>query len=165
MSFLDIICIAIIVIAAIRCTFRGFITEVMSMAALILGIVVAIFFSKAGAVLVDTYIGYSRWNQIVAFLILFVVVYLVVKLIERMLHSLLERIRLERLDRALGLFLGIVEGCVVVFLIVYLLRVQPIFDATVVLEESFIADLVLDVVPIFAPGSPAVQPAAQPVDV
>ena len=150
-NLLDVIGIAIIIFAAIRCTFRGFIKEIMSMAALILGVLCAVFFSKAGAVLLDTYVGFSRWNQIIAFLGIFLLVYVIVKLTERLLRGLLEKIRLEKLDRALGFFLGLTEGIIVVVFIVYLLRVQPLLDVTEVLDQSLVADLILDIVPIFTP--------------
>ena len=151
MNILDIISIGIIAILAIRCAFRGFIREIMSMAALILGILAAVFFSKAGAILIDTYIGTSRWNQIIAFIALFIIVYIIIKLLESMLHKLLEHIHLDRLDRILGLALGAVEGAIVVILIVYLLKVQPVFDLNEVLEASFVSGIVLEIVPIFVP--------------
>ena len=59
---LDIVFIVLIAAGALRCAFKGFISEVMSFAALILGIVTAVFFSKAGAGLIDTYVGFSNWN-------------------------------------------------------------------------------------------------------
>ena len=155
MNALDIFCLAILAVAAIRCAFRGLIKEIMSMAAIILGILSAVFFSKAGAILIDTYIGYSNWNQIVAFLGIFVVTYLIIKLLEGVLHRIFDRIHLEKLDRTLGFFLGVIEGAIVVVLIVYLLRVQPLFDLTQLLAESFVADLVLDIVPIFVPAANA----------
>ncbi len=159
MNALDIACAVVIVLAAARCAFRGFIREVMSMAALILSIAGAVFFSKAGAVALDNYVGYSKWNQIVAFLVIFLVVYLAVKLLEGVLHRVFERIRLERLDRALGFFLGLGEGALLVVLIVYLLKVQPIIDVSTLLDGSFVAGVVLEVVPILAPTIGAVTDA------
>lgn len=149
---LDIVFIVLIAAGAIRCAFKGFISEIMSFAALILGIVAAVFFSKAGAGLIDTYIGFSNWNQIIAFLVIFLIVYLVVKLIEGILHRLFDRINLERLDRVLGFFLGLVEGGIAVVLLVYIMRVQPIFDLEQVLDNSFIARFVLDIIPVAAPA-------------
>ena len=159
MNILDIISIGIIAILAIRCAFRGFITEIMSMAALILGILAAVFFSKAGAVLIDNYIGLSRWNQIIAFIVIFLLVYVLLKLIESIIHKILEKIKLDKLDRLLGFALGVVEGAIVVILIVYLLRVQPLLDLTEVLDGSFFAGLVLEIVPIFIPEVNELQAA------
>jgi membrane protein required for colicin V production len=149
---LDVIFVVLIAAAAIRCAFRGFIAEVMSFAALILGIVAAVFFSKAGASLIDTYICFSNWNQIIAFLVIFVIVYLILKLLEGVLQRVLEKIHLDKLDRVLGFFLGLVEGGLVVVLLVYLMRVQPIFDLQELLDKSTIADFALEIIPIFVPA-------------
>lgn len=157
---LDIVFIVILAAAAIRCTFKGFVAELMSMAALILGIVAAIFFSKAGAMLIDTYIGYSNWNQIVAFLVIFILVYLITKLVEGIIRRLLDRINLDRLDKALGFFLGLAEGLVVIVFIVYLLEVQPIFDTKQLLESSFVARIILEVIPIAVPAFDQIQESA-----
>ena len=149
---LDIAFIVIIAVGAIRVAIRGFVAEVMSFAALILGIAAAVFFSKAGAGLIDTYIGFSRWNQIIAFLVIFLVTYLVVKLVESVLKKVLEKIKLDRLDKSLGLFLGLVEGGLAVIFLVYLMEVQPVFDLESFLDKSAIAKFVLEFVPIAVPS-------------
>ncbi len=46
-----------------------------------------------------------------------------------MLSRFVERVELEQLDRALGLFLGIIEGAVVVLVIILLIKLQPLFPA------------------------------------
>lgn len=121
------------------------------MASIIIGVVAAVFFSKAGAVVVDGLIGISRWSQIVAFLSIFLLVYLAIRLLEGLLQRVLEKIHLERLDRALGLVLGFAEGAIVVVLAIYLIRVQPLFDPGSILDDSVVAQFVLEIVPIFAP--------------
>ena len=82
-----------------------------------------------------------------AFLSLFLVVYIVVKLFEKALNRLVERIQLEGLDRALGFFLGIVEGAFVVFVIVWIVRLQSVVDVGDLLERSVIARLLLPLLP------------------
>ena len=149
---LDIVLIVIIAAGAIRCAFKGFVAEFMSFASLILGVVAAVFFSKAGAVLIDKYVGFSDWNQIIAFLVIFILVYLLVKLLEGILHRILDKIHLDRLDRVLGFFLGLVEGGLAVMLIVYVMRVQPIFDLQPLLEKSVIARFVLEIIPVVIPA-------------
>jgi membrane protein required for colicin V production len=149
---LDIVFIVLIAAGAIRCAFKGFIAEIMSFAALILGVVAAVFFSKAGATLIDTYVGFSNWNQIIAFLVIFVLVYLLVKLLEGILHRVLDKIHLEKLDRVLGFFLGLAEGGLAVVLLVYLMHVQPIFDLQALLDDSAIARFVLEIIPATAPA-------------
>jgi membrane protein required for colicin V production len=149
---LDIVLIVLIAAGAIRCAFKGFVAEIMSFAALILGIVAAVFFSKAGALLIDRYVGFSNWNQIIAFLVIFILVYLFMKLVEGILHRILDKIHLERLDRVLGFFLGLVEGGLAVTLVVYIMRVQPIFDLQALLDKSVIARFVLEIIPVVVPA-------------
>ena len=152
MNPLDIVFIVLIAAGAIRCAFKGFIAEFMSFAALILGVAAAVFFSKQGAVLIDTYAGFSNWNQIIAFLIIFILVYLLVKLLEGILHRIIDRIHLDRLDRVLGFFLGLVEGSLAVVLIIYVMRAQPIFDLQPLLDQSAISRFVLEMIPVLAPS-------------
>ena len=153
---LDIVLIVIIAAGGIRCAFKGFIAEIMSFAALILGVVAAVFFSKMGAGLIDRYVGFSNWNQIIAFLIIFILAYLIVKLLEGILHRIFDKIHLDRLDRVLGFFLGLFEGGVAVMLIVYIMEVQPIFDLRALLESSFMSRFVLEIIPIVVPPQPEV---------
>jgi membrane protein required for colicin V production len=71
----------------------------------------------------------------------------VVKLFETALDRLVEHIHLESLDRALGFFLGVCEGVLVVFVLILLLQLQPLFDAKPVLAESVIARALYPLLP------------------
>ncbi|MBN2553878.1 MAG: CvpA family protein [Spirochaetales bacterium] len=157
MSFevIDIVFALIVVIAAIRGAFRGFVTEVGSMAALILGFAMAIVFYKPVALLLEKQFKPSMWNQLIAFLILFLLVYLLVKLVQRLLQNIIERLNLDRLDSALGLFLGITEGLLVVGVVLFVINWQPFFDPRNLLGSSFFARLLFPILPsperIFGP--------------
>lgn len=142
---IDYVFFAIIIIAAIRCAIRGFVSEILSMAALILGIGCAVLFSAPAGRVVESYIGESVWTQIIAFLIIFISVYLVVKLLEGLLARLVDKINLDKLDRSLGLFLGLLEGCIVVVAIVFILQVQPFFNTQKILEGGIIPEFVLKI--------------------
>jgi membrane protein required for colicin V production len=152
---IDIVFALLVVIAAIRGAFRGFITEVGSMAALILGFGAAIIFYKPVAFLLDKQFGPTFWNQLIAFLILFLLGYLLVKLVQRMLQNVIERLNLDRLDSALGFFLGIAEGLLVVGVALFVINWQPFFDPKGVLGSSFFARILFPVLPsperIFGP--------------
>ena len=157
MSFevIDIVFALLVVIAAIRGAFRGFITEVGSMAALILGFGAAIIFYKPVALLLDKQFGPTFWNQLIAFLVLFLLGYLLVKLVQRMLQNVIERLNLDRLDSALGFFLGIAEGLLVVGVALFVINWQPFFDPKGLLGSSFFARVLFPVLPsperIFGP--------------
>jgi membrane protein required for colicin V production len=146
----DAIGIIILIVAAIRGAFRGFVTELMSTLSILAGVLVAIIFTAPTAPLLVPYIGNTFWTPIVAFLLLFVVTYLLVKLLEALLHGLVERIEIEKLDQALGFFLGIVEGLLLLAVLVFLLRIQPFLEIRGLFEGSFLADLMQRVIPIGA---------------
>jgi len=152
---IDIVFGLLVVIAAIRGAFRGFVTEVGSMAALILGFGIAIIFYKSLSILLSTQFGESMWNQLIAFLILFLLVYLLVKLVQRLLQNVVERLNLDRLDSALGFFLGIAEGLLVVGVVLFIINWQPFFDPKSILGSSFFARMLFPVLPsperIFGP--------------
>jgi membrane protein required for colicin V production len=58
-----------------------------------------------------------------------------------------ERINLESLDRALGFFLGLAEGILVVFILILLIQLQPLFEAGDILAESVFARLLTPLLP------------------
>ena len=125
------------------------------MAALILGFGAAIVFYKPVALLLDKQFGPTFWNQLIAFLILFLLGYLLVKLVQRMLQNVIERLNLDRLDSALGFFLGIAEGLLVVGVALFVINWQPFFDPKGLLGSSFFARILFPVLPsperIFGP--------------
>lgn len=133
---IDIIFIVVIIFFTIRCIIKGFVTEFLSMAAVIGGIGAGIFFSGTLSMYIDQYLGKSGWNYLISFLLLFIIVYLIIKSIEKMLSRFVERVELEQLDRALGLFLGLFEGAVVVLIIVLLIKLQPLFPYEKFAQDS-----------------------------
>jgi len=144
---LDIVFVILLILVVLRAMFRGFVHEFMSMAALILGILAAVLLSGIVAVKISPYIGNSYWTQIIAFLGLFLLVYVVVKLFEGGLNRVVERINLNSLDRALGFFLGLAEGLVLIFLVILVMRAQPFFDLHSVINQSLFAKVLLPLMP------------------
>ena len=157
---LDIIFALILVVTSFRVAIRGFVAELMSFAAVLLGLGAAVLLSGRLSPLVARFAGESFWNPVIAFLVVFLVVYLAVKLIENALNRLLDRVNLEKLDRALGFFLGLAEGLIIVVLIVFVLRVQRVFDVSGLLSESLFVTVLFPLVPyvrdVFLPGGGAV---------
>jgi membrane protein required for colicin V production len=146
-AVLDIIFGIIIFLVVIRCIIKGFIAEIMALAALILGIGLAVVFFQMGARVLENYFGPSDWNQVIAFLIIFLVVYVIIKLFENAIHRLFERLRLGSLDRALGFFLGIAEGIIIIAVIIIIMRLQPFFEVEELINESVIAGIMLQIIP------------------
>jgi len=144
----DIVSLVILVILAVRATFRGFLTEIMAMASVIVGITVAVIFTHPVSVILQKYIGDSFWNTIISFLALFLVTYLIIKIFENSLNVLIEKVQLEKLDQSLGFFLGLIEGFLLVVIIVFVMNAQQIFDIRNLLDNSIAASVAEKIIPI-----------------
>jgi len=145
LAVIDIVFLIIIAIFALRCALRGLVGELMSMAALVLGLLAAIFFFRKTAELIrGKFIpDVKALPEIVAFIAVFIAVFAVIKILETILKDIIERIQLGGADRFLGFLLGVAEGLVIVCLIQFLIIVQPFVEPSLILEDSFLADLLM----------------------
>jgi membrane protein required for colicin V production len=149
-SAIDFIFIGLIALFMIRCFLKGFVSELLSMAAVVLGLLAALFFHKNGGV----FLRNQFWPElkvipeIAAFIILFIIVFLVVKIIEKMLVNIINNVSLSGANSFLGLIFGLAEGIVVVCLILLFLKIQPLFDASSLLQNSFFARLLLPLIAV-----------------
>lgn len=143
----DIVFIVLILALTVRGVIRGFVAEFGSVAALFIGIGGAVLFNKSVAALIGRWFGVSYWNPLIAFLVLFLLLYLLVKLLERLLAAVFDKLNLERLDRALGFFLGLAEGLLVVCVLLFLLNWQPLFDTKGLLANSLFARFLSPILP------------------
>ena len=147
-SVLDVIFILLIVLFALRCYLKGFISEILSMAAIVLGLLASLFFYKNGA----EYLRARFWPdlktipEIIAFVALFLIVFIVVKILEVMLKGIVQGIRLGGADRLLGVLFGLAESIAVISLVLFLLRIQPLVDPDSLLSDSFFARLLLPLI-------------------
>jgi membrane protein required for colicin V production len=141
----DIFFIILALILAVRATLRGFVTEFMSLMAVVCGFAVAILLYRSGGVFIREKLAISvkYLPEIIAFAGLFFILFVFVKLIEYMLTEIVDRVKLYAVDRFLGFVLGVAEGIVVVSLILLLLSVQPLFDEGPLLRGSVFSELLL----------------------
>jgi len=148
LSVIDIVFILLILLFVIRCYLKGFISEILSMAAIVLGLLASLFFYKNGA----EYLKMRYWPdlkiipEIIAFVALFLIVFIIMKLLEIMLKNIIEGIKLGGADRFLGIIFGLTEGLVVVSLILFVLRIQPLFDPSSLLSDSIFARIILPLI-------------------
>jgi len=147
-GIIDIVFILLIILLMIRCFMNGLISELMTMAGFVFGLLASLFLYKNGAQLLRE----NFWPElevvpeVIAFITLFLVVFIIVKLVEMMLKGIVDGISLGNADKALGLIFGFAEGIVLVSLILFLLTIQPLFDASPILEDSFFANLLLPLI-------------------
>ncbi len=147
MNPLDIICILLLLVFIVRGLIRGFVTEFSAIAAILSGVLIASFFSGIAASVLDQYLEPSFWNQVIAFLSLFIVTYLIVKLFEAGLKSLIEKANLTNLNKALGVFLGLLEGFALIFIVIFILQLQPFIQTDTLIAESLFAPMLLPLFP------------------
>jgi membrane protein required for colicin V production len=145
LAVIDFVFLVIIAIFALRCALRGIVSELMSMAALVLGLLTAIFtFRKTAELIRGRFIPDVKvLPEIVSFVAVFLAVFAVIKIFETILKDIISRIQLGGPDRFLGFFLGIAEGLVIVCLLLFLILVQPFVEPDLVLEGSLLSELLM----------------------
>jgi membrane protein required for colicin V production len=147
-SIVDVVFIGLIGLFMIRCYVKGFISELLSMAAVLLGFFAALYFYRTGGEYIREQFmpDIKTLPEVLAFISLFIIVFLVLKIIESMLKGIIERVSLGGADRFLGIIFGMAEGVAVVCLILFLLQIQPLFDPSQILSESFFASLLMPLI-------------------
>ncbi len=150
MSVIDWVFTGFIVLLAVRCFVRGFVQEVLSVAAYLVGIFSGLMFSNPLMAFAEKRAGITgvppNVQYIVAFIISFVVGFLLMRLIEKLVREGLEAANLDIFDKVLGLVLGIGEGLVLVSLALVLMQIQGFFDLSTLLSESLFAGVILPLI-------------------
>jgi len=144
-AVIDFIFAGIIVLFILRCVVRGFVSEIMSLAAVVFGLLSAIFlFRTVGEFIRDRFMPeISTVPEIIAFIALFLIVFILARVLEAILQSIIGGFGLDGLDRFLGAVLGFAEGVVVVCLILFVITIQPFFYSENILRNSFFAEILM----------------------
>jgi len=144
-AILDVVFIGIIIVFTLQCGSQGFVSKLMSMAALIFGLVAAIFFFRwGGDIIREQFMPEVKiLPEVIAFAMLFLIVFAVFRIVEVVLKTFVEKIKLSSVDRFLGVIFGLAEGAIVVCLLLFLISIQPFFDSDSLLKGSFFAELLL----------------------
>ncbi len=137
----DLLLSALIILLMLKVTLSGFIAEFFSKAAVIAGTITAIMFYRLLSPLIVSLLGPAIFPDIVAFLLIFLAVYLVIKYIQNLAGAAFESETMTNLDRAMGFFLGIAEGLLLVIVILIFLKNQRWFDASRIMHNSVYAEL------------------------
>ncbi len=116
MEVLDIIIIAIILVAAIWGIFKGFVSQVISIAALVLGTLCA---SKFANLLTAKIIEWLKLEisqdtlKIIAFATIFILVVIIIQLIGKGIENLVKITTLGWVNRLLGLLFGALKAVII----------------------------------------------------
>jgi len=138
MPVIDIIFIILIALMFIHGFIKGLITQIFSWAALVLSIWAAILLFPAGGAFIRERVmeNIRVVPELLAFIAIFLIIMIAVKFVERILRSVVEGARLGTVNKFLGAIFGAIEGLALTALVIFVLRVQPLFDASALVEGS-----------------------------
>lgn len=133
---IDIVFLLIIFLFAVLAAMNGFLNEVFGKAAPVVAVWVALIFYKPLVLPIQQYVKNLTVSVILAFTLVFVMAFIVVKLFQSMMKNIFGGEIFKQLDRVLGVLFGILEGFALVCIILILLRIQPWFSVSSILEKS-----------------------------
>ena len=123
MNILDILIGLPLIYAIYKGFTKGFIYEVATLAALILGVYGAIHFSDfTTEVIQDTFNYESQYMEYISFVVTFILIVIGINLIGRVIDKLVEAVALGSVNRILGVAFGLLKGIIILSIIVHLLN-------------------------------------------
>jgi membrane protein required for colicin V production len=122
--------------------------EFFSWAALVLGLLGAVFFYANGAAFIRERAMENLMYvpEILAFLVIFLLIGLVVRMLERLLLGVIMATNLGGANRVLGAVFGLIEGFALVALLLFVISIQPLFDPQSVIGNSIFAEILLPLI-------------------
>ena len=142
-AFIDMVFIVIIVACVLLSVLKGFVSSFFGKATFIVALLLGIFLAPKLDVFVSNYINIPFLTTVISFLLVFIVSFLVLKVIQLIIKSIFSGEIMGSLDKALGFFWGLFEGLLIVGVICVILIVQPFFDLSELLSNSFFASKIL----------------------
>jgi len=144
---LDIIALIVLLVAALRAMFKGFVKEFMAKAGILIGFLGALMFSSLLAGYLDDRFALGNWSNIISFILLFAAGFLLSQIAASTVRSVLEGLHLAFLDNILGFLLGLLEGAVLISFAVYILRLQTVLDVEMFLTHSRVVEFLEPIAP------------------
>jgi membrane protein required for colicin V production len=139
MNYIDLILGIILILAAIQGFRQGFIVELASLAALILGIWGAIQFSDWTADFITDITGYkSNYLSIIAFVVTFIAIVILIHILGKVLDTAVKAVALGFLNRLAGIIFGVLKAAVI--LSIFLLLFESIDENVHILPSQQKAD-------------------------
>lgn len=121
MNYIDLVLGILLIIAAIQGFRKGFIIELASLAALILGIWGGIKFSDLTASFITKHTGYqSEHLGAIAFFVTFIVIVILIHLMGKMLDSIVKAVFLGFLNRLAGIIFGVLKTAIILSILLLL---------------------------------------------
>jgi membrane protein required for colicin V production len=123
MNYLDILILIILIISAFKGYQKGFIHQFVFLAALILGIFIAVKFTKFIAPYVQShFIESANASKIASFVILFILVVICIHWLGKFLEKTFEEVELGQLNKIAGVFFSVSKTIFILSIIMVLLK-------------------------------------------
>jgi membrane protein required for colicin V production len=155
MNYIDIIIIVILGIAMIRGFVNGFVRELASLAALILGIWGAIKFSSfTAARLYDYFDMTGKYVGIIAFIITFLIIVVIIHFIGLLVDKLMKAVALGFINKLLGIAFGLLKSVLimsVIFMVLNAIEQHRPFLPKEKIEGSMLYNPISDIAPAIFP--------------
>lgn len=121
MNYIDIVLGILLILAAISGFRKGFIAEVASLAALILGIWGAIKFSYITTeFLIENFNLQTEYLNIISFAVTFVVIVILVHIVSSTVNKIVETVMLGFVNKLAGLVFGILKSALILSILLVL---------------------------------------------
>lgn len=161
MNWIDFVIIILLVFGLARGYINGFVKELASLLALILGIWGAIKFSSwTAARLYDYFDMTGRYVGIIAFLVTFIVIVIIIHFIGLVIDKLTDKLSLGFLDSLVGMVFGVFKSALflsIIFVVLNAIDAKHHFLPREKIESSKfynpIADLAPAIFPIIGEGN------------
>ena len=155
---IDYVFAALVLLMVIHGYIKGFVEELFSWAAIVLAVWAAVLLNSAGAAFIrERFMQNVRVvPEILSFIAVFLLVIIVVKLLGRVLKDVIAGANLGTLNRILGALFGLIEGFALTLLVIFVLTVQPVFNASGLLAPSIFAQFLLSIIKIPVKSEPDV---------
>jgi membrane protein required for colicin V production len=136
MNLLDWILVLLIAFSSIYGLFKGLIKEVISILAVIIGLVGASRFYDGASLLVKNLGLGEQAGRILSFIFLFIIISIAVVLIGKLLHQFVHAIFLGGLNRLGGIGFGFVRGIIISGIIILILTITLSEKAPILTESK-----------------------------
>jgi membrane protein required for colicin V production len=137
MTAADWLIVAVVILNVVLAAMHGFFAEVLSMAGLIVGYVVAAWQYKRFAQWMAAFLKSELAAEIIAFLLIFFAILLLCSVAGRIMRKLMKAAGLSGFDRFLGALLGVLKGGLLVAVV--LMGLTAFAPMSQVLERSELA--------------------------
>ena len=153
MNLLDVLLIAVIAFSSVYGLFKGLVKEVISLLALIIGLIGASrLYEGASPLLQNLGVG-EQAARILSFIILFIAIFVALTVIGKLIHKLVQAIFLGWLNRLGGVGFGLIRGIIVSAIIIMILT-MILSEKAPILSESKLTPHIMSLSRVLVPLVP-----------